>query len=408
MLSRIRALRRLSGLTLALLTLAVAGQHLATGQEATDPVQVAPTTGFDPLSVDRSTGLMVEATPVFEVVDENAYIVGPGDILYVAMGTRGYKVMISPDGAAIIDGFPPVNVAGKSLAQARKQLLQTYQRYYKGGGVQIALAQAKTFQVSVTGAVNVPGMYALPPGSRLSNAIRAANGVSRSASQRVVIRNAAGEEKTVDLGGYYRDGELANNPYLSQGDHVFMSEIDFSKPAVYVQSEKGTRAVQIAPDDNIEAVVARSVDFENAADWDHLNVFQNGRLVKRVDRAAARDYMPPAGSTIEVRSTQMLVFVGGAVLAPAAYPYNPTFTILDYISRAGITYNTADARSSFVIDAKGDSRKVNANKESPRPGDHIIVPRSTEAKARDWVNLTASVSGLIISIVSLSILINQQ
>src|SRR5215217_6653220 len=380
MFSRISA-SPLTALCLLSLALCAPAQNLGFGGDDLIPISAV---GFDPMADDRTVGLMAEANTVFEIVDDNAYIVGPGDILYVSMGVRGYKILVSPDGAAIIDAYPPVKVSGKTLAETRKVLTQTYQRYYKGGPIQVALAQAKRFQVSVTGAVNASGMHVVGAGSRLSQVIRIAGNFSRQASSRAVIRDAAGKETRVDLGAYYRDGDLSQNPYVQQGDHIFLEEIDYAQPMVYVQSERGTRTVQIAQGDDVQAIVARSVDFENAPSWDHLNVFKDGKLLKRVERSEASKYTPPAGSTIEVRTTQMLVFVGGAVLAPNAYPYNPTFTILDYLSRAGITYNSASAKDVTVIDAKGDVRKVKANKESPRPGDHILLPRSVEAKTRDW------------------------
>jgi protein involved in polysaccharide export with SLBB domain len=383
------------------------GMAVAASAQDIGAIQGLP--GFDrPFGEVRGGALMADIGAVFEPVDEKAYIVGPGDMLYVAMGIQSYKLIVSPDGSVIIDGFPPVKVSGKTLAEARTLLLQTFRRYYKGGDIFIALAQGKQYQVSVTGAVGAPGMYVAGLNSRLANVIAAAGGLSSSASQTVVIRKASGKETTVDLGAYFRDGDLSGNPYVAQGDQIYVTPVDYERGVVRVQSERGTRTVQIAPEDNVESIVLRASDFTNSLQWDHLNVFQDGRLVKRVERGEARSYLPPEGSTVEVRATQLQIFVGGAVNVPGAYPYNPTFTILDYISRAGITYNTANAKKATVIDAKGDVRKVNATKESPRPGDHIIVPRSGEAKTRDWVNLTASVSSLIISIVTLNILINQQ
>jgi protein involved in polysaccharide export with SLBB domain len=103
----------------------------------------------------------------------------------------------------------------------------------------------------------------------------------------------------------------------------------------------------------------------------------------------------------------MYVFVGGTVITPGAIAYNPTFTVLDYIAKAGITVNTGSADRVVILDAMGQSRQVNARKEAPKPGDHILVPRSFEAKTRDYVGLTAAVSSLAVAIATFLVLLNQ-
>lgn len=365
-----------------------------------------PTTEIAAPLEERTVGRVAEASPMFEVVDEDAYIVGPGDVLYISVGTRSFNVLIGPDGAAVVQTYPPVEVAGKSLKEARRVISQKLKQYYKASGIYVALAEAKKFQVSVTGAVNDPGMYVASAGARLSNVIRSAGGLTRQASYQATLRHADGKEITIDLGAYYRDGDLKQNPYLAQGDHILISAIDYSKPLAYVQNERGTRAVQLEATDDLESVVARSIDFENAKDWDHVNVFREGRFVEQVDRVNAKGYKLPPGTTVEVRAKQLVVFVGGTVVAPGSYPYNPTFTILDYVAKSGIHLSTGSATRVKLIDAQGNYRKVDANKESPRPGDHILVPRSLEAKVRDYIGLMTAVASLAIGVATL-VAINQ-
>ena len=349
-----------------------------------------------------------EKTAMFGVVEENTYIVGPGDVFYVAVGTQNFDTPVGPDGNVIIASFPPIMVGGKTLTEAKKILAEKLARYYKAGGIYIALSGAKKFQVSITGAVNNPGTYSAMPGSRISSAIFSAGGVSRQASHQVTVRHASGKTEKFDLSNYYRDGNLKQNPYLSQGDEIFVAGIDYSAPLVYVQNEKGVRHVQLAPGDDLESLVARAYDFEKARDWDNVNIYKDGRFVQKIQRAEGRGYKPEAGTTLEVRATQTFVYVGGTVITPGAIVYNPTYTVLDYIAKAGITVNTGSPDRVLILDAMGNSREVNARKEAPKPGDHIMVPRSLEAKSRDYIQLTATISSLAVAIATFLVLLNQQ
>jgi protein involved in polysaccharide export with SLBB domain len=365
--------------------------------------QAAEMAGSKERDLSQSSG----APAMFGVVDDATYIVGPGDVFYVAFGTKNFDTPVGPDGNVIVASFPPILVGNKSLAEAKKILSEKLSRYYKAGGIYVTLSGAKKFQVSVTGAINQPGMYVATAGSRVSNVIQSAGGVSRQASHQVVLRHASGESEKVSLGAYYRDGNLSQNPYLSQGDQVFVAGIDYSAPFVYVQNEKGNRLVQLLPDDDLESLVARASDFEKAKDWDHVNIYKDGVFLEKITRSSGRVYSPKNGTTLEVRATQLYVFVGGTVITPGAIRYNPTFTALDYIAKAGITINTGNADRVTVIDAQGRAREINAKIETPKPGDHILVPRSYEAKTRDYVGLTASVSSLAVAIATFLVLLNQ-
>jgi protein involved in polysaccharide export with SLBB domain len=351
--------------------------------------------------------IQAEAPAMFDAVDEKTYLVGPGDIFYIALGTDDFDTPVGPDGNVIIQNFPPIPVGGKTLAEAKTVLAEKMKRYFKAGGIYIALSAAKKFQVSITGAVNVPGMYIAAPGYRLSNAIQSAGGVARHASHQVILKHASGKTETFNLGGYYRNGDMEQNPTVSQGDQIFLPGIDYSAPYVYVQSEKGLRLLQLSAEDDLESLVARASDYQRANDWDHVNVYREGKFVEKVLRSNGRGYTPQNGTTLEVRSTQLYVFIAGTVIAPGAVPYNPTFSMLDYVARTGITVNTGDVDKIVVLDAAGKVRKVNAKTEAPQPGDHIYVPRSGEAKTRDYIGLTAAISGLAITIATFLLLLNQ-
>ncbi len=351
---------------------------------------------------------LLQTEVMFGVIDENAYMVGPGDVFYVAMGTLSFDTPVGPDGYIVIQSFPPVLVGNKSLAEAKKALLEKLGRYFKAGGIYVALSGAKKFQVSITGMVSQPGFYIASAGSRLSSVIQSAGGLTPQASLQVTIHRTSGKTDKINLATYYRDGDLSQNPYVSQGDQVLVAGIDYATPYVNVQNDKGTRLVQLLAGDNLEDVVERATGFEKTKDWDHVNIYRDGKFVQKVERLDSRTFSPQSGTTLEVRATQLYVFIGGTVIAPGAILYNPTYSMLDYIAKAGITINTGDASRVMVMDKSGNVRKVDAKREAPKPGDHIIVPRSFEAKARDYIALTAAISSLAVAIATFLVLLDQQ
>lgn len=74
-----------------------------------------------------------------------------------------------------------------------------------------SIVQDKTIQVDVSGAVNNPGVYSLPEGSRVEDAVRAAGSVSLDANQEYVSKSLNLAQKISDGSKIYipSEGELA-------------------------------------------------------------------------------------------------------------------------------------------------------------------------------------------------------
>ena len=348
-----------------------------------------------------------EREGLFEAVDEAEYIVGPGDYFQVVTGSKSEFVSVNPEGFVILESAPPIHVALMTLVQAKREIQKTLATQYKGDWIHVSLAQAKVFQVSMTGEVSSPGLYSFESGIRLSSALVHAGGFSYLASRRISIIGSNGETRDYDLSSYFSEGNLSQNPYLKQGDRIIAPRVNFSGNVVYVRADKGLRAVEAAQGESLEEILRRHENFSAVWEWISVRVYEGDQLKEIVLRKDAAGYVPASGSVLEPVTLKKAVFVGGTVVQPGIFDYDPTLSIGDYISKAGVTVNTVrDLGEATVIDASGNVRKVDARHGLIFPGDHIWVPRSTEAKTRDYVGLISSVSSLAVAIATLVLLIS--
>jgi protein involved in polysaccharide export with SLBB domain len=331
-------------------------------------------------------------------IDEATYLVGPGDVFYVAAGTETFLAPVGPDGSVLVEGIPPIPVAKKSLADAKRSIAERMGRYYKSGSIHVALSTAKTFQVSVTGAINAPGVFTVPVGATLSILEKLAGGVALSGSHRVSIHSADGKKKDVDLGAYYRGLNLNDNPFLSQGDLIVFQEVDYTRPLIYVRANRALRVLELEPGDNLQSVIRRAGNYKDTADWESANIYESDRLVETISRSKASGYTPKAGTTVEAQATKLKVFVSGTVIAPGQFDYDASKSTLDYMAVAGVTTNTGSVSRVKIMDSQGKVQDVNPNTFIPKPGDHIMVSRSFEAKFRDYVILTVAISQLAVAV----------
>jgi protein involved in polysaccharide export with SLBB domain len=377
----------------------------ASAQEYGEVGEARPYGGGMSAPTERATAASKASAPTlnadaaaFAAVDESTYVVGPGDILYIALGSRSLYAPVGPDGNVIIESFPPISVDRKTLVAAKRAVMENLSRFYKGGAIYIALAGAKKFQVSITGSINVPGLYTMEPGARLLNLIAAAGGASIHSSFKVTIHRASGESIEIDRGDYFITNDVNKDPLLVQGDQVFLHEFDYGEPLIYLRDGASFKPLQIDPGETVAQLLAKADGFSNPRPWDYIDVYKDDIFAKRILRSEAATYVPEAGVTLDVGLTKGVVFVRGTVISPGMVPYNASFTVYDYMALAGVTTNTGNLEHVDVRDARGKTRKVDPARGTLLPGDHILVPRSFEAKTRDYVGLVVSISSLAVAI----------
>lgn len=191
-----------------------------------------------PAAPPRSAGLARGQLVLEGAVDPDAYLVGPGDVFTVSIGgvvPRQVTSTVSADGRLVVPEAGSFQVAGRSLARARGEVQAALQRRYQNVTADLALSEPRQFYVHVTGRVPEPGRLLVPAVARVEDALVEASGdgiaeLSRYAEggalipalRNVAVTGRAGGTRTVDLMRYLATGDLASNPYLLDGDALYV------------------------------------------------------------------------------------------------------------------------------------------------------------------------------------------
>ncbi len=199
-------------------------------------------------------------------VDPNEYVVGPGDIFNVMIGSVipvELPLTVSVSGALPLPEVGPLQASGKFLADVVEEAIELLESRYVNAPVSISLVQARSFYVHVTGAVAQTGRFLMLPRSRVSDVIQQSlssgvlvtrqsidpiavdsampersftpeiNKVYQPALRNIRVQHRDGTEDLIDYTLYQTTGNIDHNPILQDGDRVNI-------PA-YHQTREGVR-----------------------------------------------------------------------------------------------------------------------------------------------------------------------
>ena len=155
------------------------------------------------------------------------YRLGPGDGLqlrFLDPGATelGGALTLLGDGTATMALLGSVDLAGLTLNQAQQLLQRLYARYLRRPELILAVVTPRPLRVTVSGEVERPGVYELPPTTATTvMAIQAAGGATLQADlQSVLLQRPSGQaaQTTLDLAALLRQGDQRQNPQLLDGD----------------------------------------------------------------------------------------------------------------------------------------------------------------------------------------------
>ncbi len=240
-------------------------------------------------------------------------------------------------------------------------------------------SQKQNIRIHVDGEVVKPGDYVLPPGSSLSDAVRAAGGLTSAAYPfgaeftRVSVR--ATQQANFDRA--IRELEMS----LAKADatkHVAAGETD----------------TRVASDQANARLIASMRELR-----------PNGRVVMEVgpDDTSVPDSALEDGDTLRVPKRGTSVGVFGSVFNSGSFVFKKDRAPKDYLRLAGGPTRGADKKSMFLIHANGAvvSAQQGAsfwhsgnefNDEPVLPGDTIFVPEEMDKStfiqdAKDWTQI---------------------
>lgn len=210
------------------------------------------------LSVDQ----IIEGT-----LSPDEYIVGPGDGFRVNIwGKRSdrFLVTVTPEGMLLIPQVGELAVAGLTLRQLRERLDAELRRYFYDIRMTATLIQLRSFQVYILGEVNRPGVYAARAVDRVSQLIAKAGGLRIGASARAIqIQRDGNVVGTADLLRFAQEAALSHNPYVKDGDVLFVPHQTASVTISGAVWEPGV--YELREEDTVEALIRLANGLKPAA-----------------------------------------------------------------------------------------------------------------------------------------------
>ena len=278
--------------------------------------------------------------------------------------------------------------------------------------------------ISIAGAVRRPGAYELVTSKDLAEALQLAGGltsaVDRALPVRVVSRNPKQQDVTTDVGFA---GDTPQNAPLHDGDRVSVPGAEDVQRSVLligavvgadpVDAATTSRRLPFVEGDTVRTLIERAggikapgdlkrsyISRPRAGKTPELVAIDLDALLVRRDFTA--DKQVEMGDTIVIPPMQYSVTVEGAVGRSGLYNYNPTFTIAEYIARAGGRTRLArDLDETQLIDSSGVTHDY-ARSLHPGPGDVILVPERNFSRG-EIAQLILAGAGIVLSGVAVAL-----
>lgn len=301
--------------------------------------------------------------------------------------TRDY--VVSPDGNISVPLVGVVHAEGLTLEQLAGKLTESLSKRMKEPAVTVSFKQRNRKDlVYVVGEVRTPGPYGYVPGWSISNYIGLAGGTTKDTNgasvllvkgsnrKAVSLSSAAGDQETIE------PGDTILVPLMPQQVYV-LGEVAHPGTVQYVEGLRIVDAVSAAGGPTAEADLSNSVLYTRKG--------QTGS--KQVDLAAmwkdptnADNTIMNPGDTIVIERAP-LIYIGGEVRQPGAFPSRSGYSIMDYIGLAGGFTTEADTKAVVITGRDGKVTQVDMQSQdlayrlqgiTIKSGDSIYVPKKVD------------------------------
>lgn len=180
------------------------------------------------------------------------YVIDVGDtfeILLTGKLQMKEELLVGRDGSISIEKVGKVNVAGKTLIEAEKAIIQYIETAAFGVDAFVSLSKIRDVQVIMLGHVYSPGIFTLSGGSNILSALNIAGGIKETGSYRKIEHRRNGNLiNTIDLYDLMIFGEFDTANVLRSGDTILVAPSQMqitvsggvNQPAVYEALESET------------------------------------------------------------------------------------------------------------------------------------------------------------------------
>ena len=206
---------------------------LALAQVSPDPTETDPRDaavregGQTPSGLARSSEdrTLAPAAAISGPVDPNIYRVGPGDLLQLQIWgrtSRNWLLQVGPEGYLLIPGAGTTLVSGRTLSDVRSEAVRKLQAQFRGVGIDMRLSRPRTFNVYMTGQVRAAGPVVASGAQRVGDVVTVGSLLPDGSVRRIEVRHTDGTVENADLDLFLRTGNSSLNPWLRDGDVIYV------------------------------------------------------------------------------------------------------------------------------------------------------------------------------------------
>jgi protein involved in polysaccharide export with SLBB domain len=365
----------------------------------------------------------VDFAPSENIATPRDYTIGPGDELTAYI--YGYsqsqiEMVVNSDGFAFIKPVGTVQLSGRTIEQAQKELITRLAPYYNNLGtpgnssastfLQIRLSRIRTIRVTVLGEVATPGTYNVSSLSSALNALYLTGGPNELGSFRqiqVVRRNKT--IATLDLYELLMNGTLNSDIRLQDNDVIQVGV--YAKRVEIKGNVKRPGIYELLPTETINKVLEYAGGFSDNAYTDRLKVLgltTKERKIIDVKISEFDKYIPKNGDEISAEMLlarfENMVVINGAVFRPGQYSLDQNKSLLELIKSAeGLTGEAFTGRVNIIRtrdDLSVENISINLadmiNGKTDdlllRREDQVIIPSKFELREAAFINIRGEVN----------------
>lgn len=324
-------------------------------------------------SQSEGTTKTLPSLPTFAVlpldgpVDPDQYLVGPGDV--IAVGIWGslpasLPVQISMEGTAIIPTVGEVRVSGRTLTRAKDLIVAEVRKKYVMGEITATLVAPRSFMVNISGFVANPGAHQVYGGSRVGTLVKMSQSGSDSLrrsrtayyetrfSRRHIQLRRGSAVIPVDLVKFAATGDARCNPFLSDGDRVFVPKMDEASYVSIWGAVTLDGSYEFVEGDSLFHILRFAGGPLESADLEHLEVsrLNDDGSLKETISVDARNWPTNPGKDVRLQKGDRVflptqrslkrdykIYVDGEVKYKGAYPIARNGTKLsDVLKKVGL------------------------------------------------------------------------
>lgn len=293
---------------------------------------------------------------------------------------------IPPDGVIDVPRVGRIAAAGKSTEELAAQLKEKFTEFLKEPSVSVTLAEARVVNAFVLGSVAKPGQFPITPTTRVTELLAAAGDL---VGERAELTARLIRGKTIlpiDLPAALGGKNPEANPLVLEGDLLWVETPE--KLTVVVSGPvKNPGAVKLKQGGTLVDALAAAGDVMERPEKLTITL-QRGTVKQTLAWNDVKTSLKDGDIVLVERLPVAQIYVNGQVKTPGTFELPEGAGVLEALTLAGGTLDTAALNLVTILQKGGSMRQINLApalvhgqvRENPKlaAGDTVIVPQITD------------------------------